>query len=409
MIGPAASAGPRRGSPARAHTAPTDPWAAWLRAWWMEIDRATALSVAGLYGVGVMLAFATSPVIAARFGVEDPLAFAWRHVAAAGLGLAAVIGASMLNRRRARRACAALLALAILGLGATLLIGPEINGAQRWLIIGPLSVQPAEFAKPAAVVLAAWLVSAAQAPDGPAGGAITALVGAGVVALLLAQPDVGQAALLTAALAVTAFLAGAPVAWLAAMAVAAAGAALAAYQTFPHVATRVDDFIAGGGAATYQAERARAAFAEGGLLGVGPGEAERAARVPDVHADFVLALAAEEYGALVVVAIVATFAVIVVRTVARARAAFDPATRAAAGGLAALIGLQTFVNAAVTMDLAPPKGMTLPFISYGGSSLLASGATAGLMLAFSRRRADVDPDGSGVSATRAEAAEDRGK
>ncbi len=368
--------------------------AAFLGAWWRGLDRPVLGAVVTLYGMGVMLAFAASPVIAARLGEADPHHFAVRHLAAAVLGVAAMVGVSMLDRRAARRLSAMVLAIATAGLVATLLVGPEFNGARRWLSAGPLSVQPAEFVKPTMVVLAAWLIAAEQAlaghRDRPPGGAITVLAGAGLAALLLAQPDVGQAVLLIAALGVTSFLAGARLRWLLAMGAAAAAVGVGAYRVFPHVARRVDDFIVGGGAATYQADRARAAFAEGGLFGVGPGEAERAALVPDVHADYVLALAAEEYGALAVAAIVAAFAVIVVRTMARVGATADRAARAAAGGLAGLIGLQAFVNAAVTMDLAPPKGMTLPFISYGGSSLLASGLAAGLMLAFSRRRADVD-------------------
>ncbi len=364
--------------------------AARLQGWWASVDQPVLLAVLALYALGVLLAFSASPGAAERWAVDNPYYFALRQGVFAMLGVAAMIAISSVSVRTARLVCAGLLAAGLAGVALTLLVGVEVNGARRWLDLGPLSVQPVEFLKVGLIAFGAWTLSAARAPGAPPGGVIVFGLTGLCAAVLLLQPDAGQAILLVLAAAAAAYFAGAPLVWLGALGAAGLAAAGAAYGMLDHVRRRVDEFLAGGGDTGYQAARARAAFAEGGLLGAGPGQTAVTPHLPDAHADFVLAVAAETYGAVAVIAILALLGAVVTRMVLRARSASDPAAGAAGAALATLLGLQAVINIAVTLALAPTKGMTLPFVSYGGSSLLACGAAAGAMLAFTRRRADVD-------------------
>lgn len=355
-------------------------------AWWREVDRVALGAMAALLACGVLSSFAASPAAAARLGLDDPFHFLIRHSVFAAIALALIVGVSMLDARTARRLAVLLLLAAIALLGLTLVVGTEVNGAHRWLRVGGLSLQPSELAKPAFVVTAAWLLaegrrSGAWLPAAAASAALFAII----AVLMLAQPDFGQTVLLAAVFAGLAFLAGAPWTLMAGLALGAVGLAAAAYATLPHVAARMRAFLSP--EAGYQTSQALEAIRRGGLFGVGPGEGVVKRSLPDSHTDFVFAVAAEEFGLLFTLGLIGLIAAVVIRLLARARGQAGRTAGVAAGGLALLIGAQAFINLAVNLNLIPPKGMTLPFVSYGGSSLLALGFAGGLALAFTRRPA----------------------
>jgi cell division protein FtsW len=293
---------------------------------------------------------------------------------------------SFLSPAGVRRLAAAILAISFIGLGVVYMHGAEVNGAQRWLSIAGHSIQPSEFAKPGFVVVMGWLFAeAARRGDMPAAPIAFALWAA-FAAMLVLQPDVGQTALISATAGLLYLLAGLPLLG-ATVLLAIGGLGLtAAYQVFPHVRVRVDTFF--GPSESFQIERAMQSFAEGGWLGRGPGEGTIKSVLPDAHTDFIFAVIGEEYGVAACLALVAVFAFIVLRALSAAPHESNSANRLAIQGLAAIFAFQALINMGVNVGLLPPKGMTLPFISAGGSSMLAQAITAGMLLALTRRRAD---------------------
>jgi cell division protein FtsW len=287
-----------------------------------------------------------------------------------------------------RRLAAALFLIAVVGMVAVIFSGTEINGAQRWLTFGGYSIQPSEFAKPAFIVMLAWLFGQASAtsdmPALPLGLALWALF----AAILVAQPDVGQTVLISATAGLMYLLAGLPIAGAAILVLLGAGGMRMAYVYFPHVQSRFDKFFGSAPLENSQAGRAIQSFTEGGLFGRGPGEGVIKSVLPDAHTDYIFAVIGEEYGAIACVALLGVFAFIVTRALRRASGEPDPANRLAIQGLALVFGLQSLINMGVNIGLLPPKGMTLPFISAGGSSMLALSITAGMLLALTRRRPD---------------------
>jgi cell division protein FtsW len=283
----------------------------------------------------------------------------------------------------------ALLALigGIIGIVGTLLIGEEIKGARRWLPLPGLSVQPSEFVKPAFAVVAAWLFTLQRSQPGFPGTVASMAVYGLIVALLLMQPDLGMAAIVTAVWGLQFFLAGLPMIAVLLLAGLAVGGAVMSYFTFSHVASRIDRFLSPESGDTHQIDQSLGAFANGGLWGVGPGEGSVKWSLPDAHADFAFAVAGEEFGLIWCLVLVGLFAVIVLRSMVRLVNDGGLFSVLAGAGLAGLIGFQALVNMGSTLSLIPTKGMTLPFISYGGSSLLASCFALGMLLALSRRRA----------------------
>ncbi|MCG8440732.1 MAG: FtsW/RodA/SpoVE family cell cycle protein [Caulobacterales bacterium] len=355
-------------------------------AWWWSLDRVALALIVALAAVGVLLSLAAGPAAAARLGLSDPFHFVVRHAVHLSVAGAILIAVSTLSARDARRVAVLALLVAAPALLAALLWGVEVNGARRWLTFGPVSVQPVEFAKPAFIVTAAWLIAEERRGAGPPGLAVSGGMLAVLAALLLAQPDVGQTALLAAVFAGLVFLGGASWRVLAGLAAALAAVAAAVAVSAPHVVTRLLVFWRPEAGAGYQLERGLEAVRRGGLFGVGPGEGEVKHQLPDAHTDFVFAVAAEEFGALLCIAVLAAFAILTMRVLRRARDLVDPTAGLAASGLALLIAVQALINMAVNLGVIPTKGMTLPFMSYGGSSLVAMGLTAGLILAFTRRR-----------------------
>ena len=354
--------------------------------WWWTMDRWLLGAVAILMVLGVTMSFAASPAAAARVNIGDPFHFALRQCVFAAAGAAILIGTSLLDDRGVRRAAFFIYLAAIVIMAALPFIGHSAKGATRWLDLGGFSLQPSEFMKPALIVLVAWMFAEAQKGQGVPGVTIAFALYGISVALLLIQPDVGQTILISVAFGAAFWMAGVPISWVMGLGVFTAGGLMSTYFLFPHVASRVDRFINPEAADTHQVDRAAEAIAAGGLFGRGPGEGVMKRHVPDLHTDFIYSVAAEEYGLIFSLILIGLFAFLVIRGLHRALKLSDPFQQVAAAGLFVLVGEQVLINVAVNLNLIPTKGMTLPFISYGGSSMLAICLTLGLALALTRRR-----------------------
>lgn len=357
-----------------------------LGLWWWTTDHILLGVVAILMTLGVLLSFASSPAAAARIGIGDPFHFAVRQCVFAAVGAAILLSISALSPRGIRRAAFFIYAAAIVIMMALPVMGHNAKGATRWLEFGGFSLQPSEFMKPALIVLVAWMFSEGQKGEGVPGVSIAFCLYGLAVALLLVQPDVGQTILITIAFGAAFFVAGVPMRWIAGMLAFAVTGGVAIYFTFDHVSSRVHKFLSPDKADTHQIDRAQEAIAAGGLLGRGPGEGVMKRHVPDLHTDFIYSVAAEEYGLVFSLFLITLFAILVVRGLYKAMKLSDPFEQIAAAGLFVLVGQQAFINVAVNLNLIPTKGMTLPFISYGGSSMMAMGLTLGMALALTRRR-----------------------
>lgn len=357
--------------------------------WWWSVDRVLLGTFGLLIAIGFLLSLAASPAAADRLSITDPFHFLYRHGFYAGIGAAVMLALSSLDPRGARRVAALILLGAMALTAATLVMGVEVKGATRWLRFAGFSLQPSEFLKPALIVIAGWLFAEQRRGTAAPAAIIAFVLYLVCVTLLLLQPDFGQTVLLTTAFGALFFLAGMPWIWTAALGAMALMGSAAAYFVFPHVASRVDRFLNPESGDTYQIDRALEAVGRGGLFGRGPGEGEVKHFLPDAHTDFIFAVAAEEFGLLACLLITGLFGVVIWRGLRSALRLNEPFMQLAAAGLTLLLGLQAFINIAVNLHLVPPKGMTLPFISYGGSSMLATAVTAGLLLAMTRRRPGV--------------------
>jgi cell division protein FtsW len=355
--------------------------------WFWTIDRGLLTAALLLMGLGVALSFASSPAaILADQSISDPFHYSWRMIAFASMGLAMLLGASFLSPRWVRRIALAALLCAIITMMLLPFIGDEVKGAARWINLGPFSLQPSEFAKPGLIVFAAWMFAESQKGEGVPGVSIAFGAWGLTVALLLIQPDIGQTLLITTTFMAVFFMAGVPLKWVAALAAAAAAGVVGLYFTFSHMRDRLSRFGSDDAGATYQIDRASEAIRAGGLVGRGVGEGVMKRSVPDLHTDFIYSVGAEEFGLIFSLIMIALYGFIVLRGMQKALSLRDPFEQIAAAGLFMLIGLQACINVAVNLRLIPTKGMTLPFISYGGSSMLAMGLTMGLALALTRRR-----------------------
>jgi cell division protein FtsW len=356
-----------------------------LGRWWWTVDRWTLLAVATLIGFGYVMMLAASPAVAERIGQARDL-FILKQIFFLALAGLLVIAVSLLSPRGVRRVALAGCVVALVLTALTLVIGVQIKGAQRWIALPGLSLQPSEFLKPCFAVVAAWLVAEGKRGRIPFGTVIACAV-FGVIALLLkSQPDIGMLAVVTGVFVMQLFVAGLNLILFGGVVGLTGAAAVGAYLVFPHVQSRVARFLDPAAGDNYQVNRALEAFGAGGLLGRGPGEGHVKDVLPDAHADFVFAVAGEEFGLLLCLVILGVFAFIVLRGLLRLLAEGDLYVVLAASGLIASFGLQAFVNMASTLHLIPTKGMTLPFISYGGSSAIAVAFGMGLLLALTRRR-----------------------
>ncbi len=355
--------------------------------WFWTVDRGLLAAALTLIALGVALSFASSPAaILADESISDPFHYSWRMIVWASGGTAAMLVISLLSPRGVRRIALLALLGAIVVMAALPFIGNEVKGAARWINLGPFSLQPSEFAKPGLIVFAAWMFSEAQKGQGVPGVSIAFGAWALTVGLLLIQPDIGQTLLITTTFMAVFFMAGVPLKWVAALAAAGAAGVVGLYFAFSHMRDRLSRFLSPETTDTHQIDRASEAIRAGGLVGRGVGEGVMKRSVPDLHTDFIYSVGAEEFGLVLSLAMIALYAFIVVRGMRRAMKLTDPFEQTAAAGLFMLIGLQACINIAVNLNLIPTKGMTLPFISYGGSSMLAMGLTMGLALALTRRR-----------------------
>ena len=338
-----------------------------LSDWWFTVDRLMFFGLLLLMGAGLVLSLAASPPIAAKYNLE-PFYFVRRQAALLLPAVVIMFVASTLTPKQIRRASLIIFVVGIALMLATMFIGPEIKGARRWLQIGFVSIQPSEFVKPAFVVLTAWLFNESQKrSDVP--GIELALALYGIFALLLVlQPDFGQTLLVSLVWMALFFMAGINLFWIGALGFAGIAGIASAYFLVPHVASRIDRFLNPASGDTYQADKALDSFLHGGWFGRGPGEGTVKDVLPDSHTDYIFAVAAEEYGLIACLILLAVFAFIVLRGLSKASQEPDGFIRHATAGLMMLFGLQTLINMAVNVGLLPAKGMTLPFISYGGSS-----------------------------------------
>ena len=356
-----------------------------LGRWWWTVDRWTLLSLIALMGFGAVLMLAASPAAAERIGLQS-FQLASRQIVLLPIAAALLIAMSLATPRWVRRiACFGLLG-SILMLILTLVAGAEIKGATRWISLGGFSLQPSEFAKPCFAVVSAWLFALEREENGIPGAKIAVGLWLLMISLLLMQPDLGQAVLLSAIWGAQLFLAGLPLAWIGILAVVGAGGIVAAYFALPHVTERINSFLDPAAGDRYQINRSLEAFVNGGLLGRGPGEGTVKAQLPDAHSDFIFAVAGEEMGLIACLIILGLFAFVVLRGFARLMGENSFFVLLAASGLLVQFGLQAFINMASTLHLMPTKGMTLPFLSYGGSSLMALAIGMGMLLALTRRR-----------------------
>src|SRR5215471_11668477 len=356
-----------------------------LSEWWWTVDKPLLGAILVLMLSGVILSLAASPPVATRIGL-DPFHFFSRHMLFLLPSFIVLIAVSFLSPRQIRRSALIVFALSIALIVATLLFGAEVKGSKRWITIIGVNIQASESAKPAFVVVAAWLFAeSTKRPEMPATSmALTMLLM--LVALLVLEPDFGQTMLILMVWGALFFIAGMRMIWVAGLAGAGGAGLFGAYLLVPHVAGRIHRFINPASGDTFQVDTAMEAFANGGWFGLGPGEGIAKRNLPDSHTDFVFAVAAEEFGIVLCLALLALFAFIVIRSLSRAYASDDMFSRFAASGLAILFGVQAAINMSVNLQLIPAKGMTLPFISYGGSSIVTLAYGVGMMLALTRLR-----------------------
>jgi cell division protein FtsW len=357
-----------------------------LPKWWRTIDKWSMSCVLILFAIGILLGLAASPPLAAKNGFE-PFHYVQRQAFFGGLALLAMFLTSMMTPIVVRRLSVIGFLVAFVAMAFLPVFGTDFGkGAMRWYSLGFASIQPSEFLKPGFVVVAAWMMAAGQEINGPPGRTWSFVLCITIVLMLALQPDFGQACLVLFGWGVMYFVAGAPMLLLVGMACLVILAGTVAYSNSEHFARRIDGFLSPDVDPTTQLGYATNAIREGGLFGVGVGEGEVKWSLPDAHTDFIVAVAAEEYGLVLVLVIIALYSIVVVRSLLRLMRERDPFIRLAGTGMACIFGVQAMINMGVAVRLLPAKGMTLPFVSYGGSSLIAGGIAVGILLAFTRTR-----------------------
>lgn len=357
-----------------------------LPKWWRTLDKWSMSCVLILFVVGLLLGLAASPPLAARNGF-DPFHYVQRQAMFGGMAIVAMLLTSMMSPTLVRRLAVLGFLVSFVALAFLPMFGTDFGkGAVRWYSLGFASVQPSEFLKPGFMIVAAWMLAASQQINGPPGRTWSFILCVVIVMMLVLQPDFGQACLVLFGWGVMYFVAGAPMLLLVAMAGLVVFGGTLAYSNSEHFARRIDGFLSAEVDPTTQLGYASNAIREGGLFGVGVGEGQVKWSLPDAHTDFIVAVAAEEYGLVLVLIIIALYALIVVRSLFRLMRERDPFIRLAGTGLVSMFGVQAMINMGVAVRLLPAKGMTLPFVSYGGSSLIAGGIAVGMLLAMTRTR-----------------------
>jgi cell division protein FtsW len=358
-----------------------------INRWWKVIDQQTIIAMVILLAFSLMLVTTASPAVANRIGLTDNY-FSSRHVVFLALAVIIILTFSLLDKKWIRR-------LAIFGfLGSLLMLvlvkfyGFEVKGATRWINIGGFSYQPSEFMKPFFAVVTGWILSLHYYEEFPSF-KVCFILFVSVEALLIIQPDFGMLVMVSAVFGIQLFVAGLPIIWLFIAIFASVFGSIGAYLLLPHVASRINRFLDPVNSENYQITRSLEAFESGGLYGKGPGEGSVKQFLPDSHTDFIFAVAGEEFGAIICLMIIITFAYIVIRILINLLHEDDKFIQIAAIGIISQFGLQAVINMGVSLNLLPTKGMTLPFISYGGSSTLAISIGMGMLLGLTKRKASL--------------------
>tara|TARA_B100000678_G_scaffold254527_1_gene231701 strand:+ start:6114 stop:7241 length:1128 start_codon:yes stop_codon:yes gene_type:complete len=362
----------------------------WFAEWWRTVDHGIITGAMVLLAAGMLLSMAAGPTAADRIGFDNPFYFVIRHAAFLVVGIGVMLSVSTLSDAWVRRLAVAVFLVSFLLLATILVVGYETKGSQRWLRFAGFSLQPSELVKPALIVVVSWLLAQRNQTKGVPWSVIAFFLFAPTVGLLLLQPDVGQTALLTAAFLVAFFVSGLPLVWAALFGVGGILTAATLYFGFAHVRHRINTFL-DPEATSYQLEQALEAIMRGGLLGVGPGEGRVKYSLPDPHTDFIYAVAGEEFGFVACLGLLIIFLVISLRGMLAASRRADPFLRAAGTALFFMFGAQAMINIGVNVGMLPTKGMTLPLISYGGSSMIGTALTLGFGLALTRKRAEFHP------------------
>lgn len=352
--------------------------------WWWTVDRMLLTAILLLIVIGIILLMAAGPAAAGRINA-DPLHFVRRQFVFLPPALLVIFIVSLLSPQGVRRVALVVYLIALLLMMIAPLTGPAIKGATRWVYIGGLSIQPSEFIKPAFAVVSAWMFSEGRLNPHFPGFRVSMVLYAATAGLLIIQPDFGQTMVISAMWGVQFFLAGLPLILVVVLFALSLAGAVGAYMLLPHVQSRVDRFLNPESGDTYQIEKAMQAFRDGGFLGRGPGEGRVKELLPDSHTDFIFAVAGEEFGLILCLLVVGLFAFVVIRAMSRAMQENNLFIIIGVGGLTVQFGMQALVNMASSLHMMPTKGMTMPFVSYGGSSMLGLALGVGMMLALTRR------------------------
>tara|TARA_R110002096_G_scaffold415163_1_gene616679 strand:+ start:66947 stop:68095 length:1149 start_codon:yes stop_codon:yes gene_type:complete len=367
-----------------------------ISTWWWTVDRWLLMSIALLITIGIVLVFGASPAVAEKLHLSS-FHFVQRQLIFLGLSGCVMFGVSLMSPTMVRRFGVVLFGVCLLLLVATLVMGVEAKGARRWIQIGSFTLQTSEFMKPAFIIFTAWMFSESQRVQGFPGWPISMASCAVVIALLISQPDLGQSVLVAGVWGIQLFMAGLAWIWVGGLVALAFVGLIVAYFALPHVEKRIDGFLFPQPGGNYQVDQSLNAFKNGGLLGQGPGEGVVKMRLPDAHSDYIFAVAGEEFGVVVCLLIILIFAVIVVRGFVNLLKEQDMFTVLAVAGLLIQFGAQAFINLAVNLAIIPSKGMTLPFISYGGSSMLSLSIGMGMILSLTRRYSQYKPGQTNLS------------
>ena len=358
--------------------------------WWWTVDRVMLFSFIMMIAFGVLMAMAATPMVAARIGIEK-FYFLKRHLLYIIPSFGIMFFVSILDNRNLKKFALILYFFSIFLIFLTLLFGTEIKGARRWISLFGLSIQPSEFAKPALIIITAWMFSKQQKEPEFRGKFIAAVFWLFLAFLLVLQPDIGMLVVVSAVWFGQLFLNGLPIIFVVVTVISGLSAFVLAYMFLPHVTARVDKFLDPSSGDNYQITKSLDAFSAGGLFGVGPGEGIVKKNLPDAHADFVFSVLGEEFGFFVCAILVILIAFIVIYGMLKLLKESNLFSIFSMVGLLSQFGLQAFINMASSLHLIPTKGMTLPFISYGGSSMFAISITAGMILAIGRKKT-IDSD-----------------
>ncbi len=357
-----------------------------LGRWLWSVDLTTLALVCCLIVIGLFMSITASPAVTQHTS-KDMFTFVQKHIMFLPIAIGLLLGISLLNVRQVRL-LAFVAMLGCLGLlVAVLVVGSEFNGSRRWIDFGAFTLQPTELAKPCFAVVSAWLLSRQRSHPETQGAIVAFLLYGLIMGLLLLQTDLSQSGLVTVIFFAQLFLAGVSLWWFAILVPAGLSVVGLAYVLVPYVHQRVNNFLWGDDAANFQVLQSIRTLKNGAWFGRGPGEGIRKDALPDAHTDFIFAVIGEEFGLFACLLVVGILLVIVMRGVIRAANARSLFILLAIGGLLTQFGTQAFINIASTLRLIVPTGMTLPFVSYGGSSLIGMGLTVGFLLALSRRGA----------------------